>query len=50
MTAEHEVLERKHQCLETQNQRMNKRKRIHDMKSNSPKDTGVFCGNRVMVI
>jgi hypothetical protein len=36
MTAEYEVLEWKHQCLEAQNQRMNERKRIHDMKSEGP--------------
>jgi hypothetical protein len=50
MTAEYEVLEWKHQCLETQNQRMNKRKRIHDMKSDGPQGTGVFCGDDVVVI
>src|SRR5262249_25117526 len=49
MSAEYEVLERKHQRLEPQNQRMQNRKRIHDVKRQGMYHTGVFCDDRIVV-
>ena len=50
MAAEYEVLEWKHQRLEPQNQCMHERQRVHDMKSEGPKKTGVFGDDRIVVV
>jgi hypothetical protein len=49
MSAEHEVLERKDQRLEPQNQRMQKRERVHDVKREGMKHTSVFRHDRIVV-
>src|SRR5262249_33803665 len=50
MSAEYEVLERKDQRLEPQNQRMQKRERIHDVKRDGMKYTGVLRHDRIVVV
>ena len=49
MTAEHQILERKDQRLEPQNKRMDQRKRIHDVKNQATKESGVFVGDDVVI-
>src|SRR5215469_4599102 len=50
MSAEHQVLERQDQRLEPQNQRMQKRERIHDVKREGMKKAGIFRDNGVVIV
>ena len=50
MSAEHQILERQDQRLEPQNQRMHKRKRVHDMESEGTQSTGVFGDDCIVII
>src|SRR5215813_3450214 len=48
--AEHERLERKHQRLQPQNQRVYESECIDNVKDHAPGGAGIFCDNRVMVV
>ena len=50
MSAKHQSLEREDECLQSQDQGVHKRQRIHDMERNSPKGTCILRNNFVVVV
>src|SRR5687767_1847970 len=50
MSAEHEVLERIHECLEPKNQGVHECKRIYYMKSSTLQGASLFCRDFVVVV
>ena len=50
MSAEHQGLERKHQCLQPQDKRVHQRQRIHGVKREGFQSAGIFGNDDIVIV